>query len=107
MKHIFTVSLFLWALNVQAFDLRQLGDLEVLNDVGASEVREAIKAYDRTLTVLGHGKTGDQSAIPRANRGIGHARKKWDRHTNRDIRIQDIPKVVQDVQDVIIYLPRD
>jgi hypothetical protein len=107
MKHLITPFLFLWALNVQAFDFRQLGDLEVLNDVGLSQTREAIKVFDRTLTVLGVAKTGDQSAMPRTNRGIGHARKVYDRNTNRKIRLQDVPIIVRDVQDLIIYLPRD
>ncbi len=108
MKHIITtVALFLWALSVQAFDFRQLGDLEVLNDIGLSQTREAIKVFDRTLTVLGVAKTGDQSNPSVINRGYGHAKKVYDRNTNRRIRVQDIPIIVRDVQDIIIYLPRD
>lgn len=107
MKHIIAIPLFLWALNASAFDFRQLGDLEVLNDVGLSQTREAIKVFDRTLTVLGVAKTGNQSNPSVINRGYGHARKVYERNTNRRIRVQDVPIIVRDVQDIIIYLPRD
>lgn len=107
MKQIITIFLFLWALNASAFDFRQLGDLEVLNDVGLGEERAAIKVVDRTLTVLGIGKTGNQSNPSVINRGYGHTKKFYERNTNRKIRLQDVPTIVRDAQDILIYLPRD
>ena len=107
MKHILALPLLLISLNASAFDLRQLGDLEVLNDIGLSQGREAIKVVDRTLTVLGVGKTGNQSNPSVINRGYGHTKKFYERNTNRKIRLQDIPTIVRDAQDILIYLPRD
>lgn len=106
MKHLITLFLFLWALNVQAFDFRQLGDLEVLNDVGLSQTREAIKVFDRTLTVLGNGKQGNQTNPSVINRGYGHTKKFYERNTNRRIRVQDVPIIVRDGQDILRYFER-
>jgi len=106
MKRIITMFLFLWALNVSAFEIRQLGDLEVLNDIGLSQTREAIKVFDRTLTVLGNGKHGNQSTAPKMNRGIGNAKKFYERNTNRKIRLRDVPIIIRDGQDILRYFER-
>lgn len=75
-----------------------LGDLEVMNDVGLGEVSEAMRAYNKTMNVLGANQRSqiNTSAI---NTGYGNAKQMPD-HMN------DVPTAVAEIQDLLRYVPK-
>lgn len=77
---------------------RSLGDLEVLNDVGLSEAGEVIRAYDKTMNVLGHPRTTSLNTSS-INTGYGNAKQLPD-HMN------DVPTAVAEIQDVLRYVQK-
>ena len=76
-----------------------LGDLEVMNDVGLGEVSEAMRAYNKTMNVLGAGQSGPRLNTSAINSGYGNAKQMPD-HMN------DIPTAVAEIQDLLRYVPK-
>lgn len=75
-----------------------LGDLEVMNDVGLGEVSEAMRAYNKTMNVIGVNQRSrlNTSAI---NTGYGNAKQMPDHMNN-------IPTAVAEIQDLLRYVPK-
>lgn len=73
--------------------IRTVGDLEPLNDVGLSNVRETARVIDQTMNVLGQPRTS-QLNTSRINTGYGNA---------KNIQTNDVATVVAEVQDLLRY----
>ena len=74
-----------------------LGDLEVMNDVGLGEVSEAMRAYNKTMNVLGVNQNARQLNTSAINSGYGNAKQMPD-HMN------DVPTAVAEIQDLLRYV---
>ena len=91
MKHILVL---IAVLLTGCTTVRSAGDLEFLNDVGASEFREAAKTLDHTMNVLGQPRT-NQINTSRINTGYGNA---------KNFQSNDIPSVVAQINDLLRYI---
>lgn len=108
MNRILPVILLVASTNVAAFDLRSLGDLEVLNDLGQAgrTVGEVARVIDQTIVVTGGGTSSSRTTASQVNRGVGHAKQLGEKVKQGNTSIRDIPYRVQDVQDLWRYVER-
>jgi len=99
---LFTILLIFSAVT-NAGGWRSLGDLEFLNNTSLKQTREVIKTIDRSLNVLGYTNTSkiNTGAI---NRGVGNANSAYDFYSGRKIKQDEIPFILQEVQDTMRYI---
>lgn len=108
MKHILATFLLIAAVDAAAFDLRSLGDIEILNDLGNAgrTVGEVARVIDKTIVVTGGGTSSSRVSASRINRGVGHAKQLGEKVRQGNTSVQDIPYRVQDIQDLTRYFER-
>ena len=75
-----------------------LGEVEAFNDAGLGEVTSGMRAYTKTLNVLG--VTSQTNSAGHINRAYGHVK-------NMNVvprNVEDVPFGVRDVQELMRYL---
>ena len=103
MKVALLTILLIFSAVTNAGGWRSIGDLEFLNGTSLQNVRETVKVIDRSLNVLGYTDTAgiNTGAI---NRGVGNAKSAHGFYSGRKIKQNEIPFVLQEVQDTIRYI---
>lgn len=103
MKLFLILILLTFSTVTSAGGWRSLGDLEFLNGTSLENTRRVIKTIDRSLNVLGH---TDNSRLNTGaiNRGVGNAKSATDFYSGRKIKQNEIPFVLQEVQDTSRYI---
>ena len=99
---LFTI-LLIFCTATSAGGWRSIGDLEFLNSTSLENARVLIKTIDRSLNVLGY---TDKSRINTGaiNRGVGNANSSYGFYSGRKIKQNEIPFVLQEVQDTMRYI---
>lgn len=103
MKLVILTFLLIFSTATNAGGWRSIGDLEFLNGTSLKNARVLIKTIDRSLNVLGY---TDHSRMNTGaiNRGVGNAKSAHGFYSGRKIEQNEIPSVLQEVQDTTRYI---
>ena len=103
MKVALLTILLIFSAVTNAGGWRSIGDLEFLNGTSLETTRKVIKTIDRSLNVLGY---TDSSRINTGtiNRGVGNAKSAHGFYSGRKIKQNEIPFVLQEIQDTTRYI---